>query len=77
MLLSYLLSLGNLQAVAGCTSALHVPHVMLLVHPTLASNLQGHFNVNRGALAVNDLGNGGDWQQFKLDWALLANVVGQ
>ena len=27
------------------------------LHPTLAGNLQGHYNVNRGELVVNDLGN--------------------
>ena len=51
----------------------HVLHVKLPAHPAHACNLQGLYNVNRGALAVNDLWNGGDWQQFKLDWALLAD----
>ena len=45
-------------------------------HPTQASNLQGHYNVNCGDLVANDLGNGWGWQQSKQDWALLA-VVGQ
>ena len=48
---------------------------MLMAFPNQAASLQGYPCVNKGVLAVNDLGSGSGWQQSRQIW-MLAAVVG-
>ena len=49
---------------------------MWMVFPNQAAGLQGLLCVDRGALAVKDLGIGSGWQQSRQNW-MPAAVVGQ
>ena len=49
---------------------------MWMVFPNQAAGLQGLLCVDRGALAVKDLGTGSGWQQSRQNW-MPAAVVGQ
>ena len=67
-----LVAVWNLEVELG--GATYVLQTVLMTYPSQASSLQGSRNVSSDILAVDDLGTGSDWQQSKLNQALLALV---